>query len=522
MKITKISIKKFRGFKNVEFDLGTHLTVISGQNGTQKTTILGMLSQPFSNTETGNPMKMEKPLCGGSFKSAYSDKFKFSEIFDKAGEHEWTLFFDDKETPSYTVESIHRDKKAGTIRFWQKGDKSKGSGYIQLPVIYLSLKRLLPLGEDNKLKTSTDFTLTEEEFNFYQKWHNKILILTRAKDKIISSDYLSSTDKQTLGANTDHYDWHTNSAGQDNISKILLAILSFKRLKEKYKSEYNGGILAIDEIDTTFYPGSQVKLIEALIQFSSKFNIQIIFTTHSLTILSETSKIQDDVRRENQVKLMFLTKTDGQVDIKKNIDYEYIKNHLNRSLSGKTQTKKIDVYTEDKEGAIFVKSLLGQKTKHLNFIDISLGCGNLIQLASSKVPSFIFPNSIIFLDGDVKTENKQYNRVKKIKNITLLPTNKSPEQLISSFLDDLPDAHPLWSEIDKTFDHQFCFQDYSNEEIQNNRDNAKKWFNLHISLWGRNASKVLNYWKKENKELVENFNNDFVKLHKEIIKKLGI
>ena len=53
MIIDKISIKNFRGFKGVEFELGSHLTVISGQNGTQKTTILGMLSQPFSNIDEG-------------------------------------------------------------------------------------------------------------------------------------------------------------------------------------------------------------------------------------------------------------------------------------------------------------------------------------------------------------------------------------------------------------------------------------------------------------------------------------
>jgi len=47
MIIEKISITKFHVFKDVEFELGTHLTVIAGQNGTQKTTILGLLSQPF-------------------------------------------------------------------------------------------------------------------------------------------------------------------------------------------------------------------------------------------------------------------------------------------------------------------------------------------------------------------------------------------------------------------------------------------------------------------------------------------
>lgn len=294
MKITKITIEKFRGFSKVEFELGSHLTIISGQNGTQKTTILGMLSQPFSITNKDNPMRNERPLCGGSFKSAFSDKFKFSNKFDLAGEHEWTLCFDDKEIESYTAVSIHRDKKEGLIRFWKKGSKSKGSGYIQLPVIYLSLKRLLPIGEDNNIKEDQSVKLTEQEIIFFQEWHNKILILTRDNDRILSSNYLQSSHKQTLGVNTDHYDWKTNSAGQDNISKILLAILSFKRLQEKFKDYYKGGILAIDEIDATFYSGSQIRLISALIKFASKFDIQIIFTTHSLTILEEISKFQDN------------------------------------------------------------------------------------------------------------------------------------------------------------------------------------------------------------------------------------
>ncbi len=520
MKIDKIAIKKFRGFQDVEFEMGTHLTVISGQNGTQKTTVLGMLTQPFSITDESNLMRKEKPLSGGSFKSAYADKFKFSEVYDKAGEHEWTLFFDDEESSSYTVESIHRSKEAGTIRFWQKGDKSKGSGYIQLPVIYLSLKRLFPIGEDNRLKENEKLVLTDAEFDFYKKWHNKILILTRLKDKIISSSFLSSTNKQTLGANTNHYDWRTNSAGQDNLSKILLAIISFKRLKEKYGSDYNGGILAIDEIDTTLYPGSQIRLIEALIQFASKFQIQIIFTTHSLTILKDISSLQNEKNRENQMKLIFLAKKDGYIDVRKNVDYSFIKNNFNRTLIGKAKAKKISVYTEDKEGAIFVKSLLGQNTKYLNFINIPLGCGNLIQLASSKVPSFIFPNSLIILDGDVLKERKQYNKAKRIKNILFLPTDLSPEQIISGFLDALSDSHPLWEEIDENYDHQYCFEKYSNEEIQNDRKKAKEWFNLHIDFWGRNASKILNYWKKENFELVQEFKTKFVELHSEFIKKL--
>ena len=48
VKINKISIEQFRRFHNVEFDIGSCVTLIAGQNGTSKSTLLGMLCQPFS------------------------------------------------------------------------------------------------------------------------------------------------------------------------------------------------------------------------------------------------------------------------------------------------------------------------------------------------------------------------------------------------------------------------------------------------------------------------------------------
>lgn len=48
MKIEKVYITKFRGFKEQEFELGSQLTAIAGQNGIQKSTLLGMINQTFS------------------------------------------------------------------------------------------------------------------------------------------------------------------------------------------------------------------------------------------------------------------------------------------------------------------------------------------------------------------------------------------------------------------------------------------------------------------------------------------
>lgn len=518
MKITKVKIAKFRAFKDVEFELGEDITIIAGQNGTQKTTMLGILTQTFA-INSNNEMKEEKPLSGGSFKSSFSEKFKLSEKFDKAGEHEWTLDFDDGS--KYPIESINRDKNKGTIRFWKKGDKTKGSGYADMPVIFLSLKRLLPLGEDGTIKESNNLTLNEEEKKFYSDWHNKILIFTRDQDKTQEPTFLSSKEKQTLGANTTYYDWKSNSAGQDNIGKILLAVLSFKRLQKKYTNNYQGGILAIDEVDATLYPASQIKLINALRKFASQFNLQIIFTTHSLSIIKETSRIIKEENQQNKMKLLFLKKIDSSIVVNENIGYDFIENELNKTLSGINQSEeKLQVFTEDAECAMFAKSLLGVKrTKHLNFIDIPLGCGNLTELSRKKIPAFSFPNSIIILDGDVRTEKKKMGSIKRCKNIIILPKNVSIERIIANFLDKLNDTDPFWGSINENFNHQYCFQTYTLEEINKDREKAKKWFNSHLEKWGRNAYKVLKVWKQSNSEYASQFCSDFDETLKLINKK---
>lgn len=511
MIIEKIHIKKFRGFNDVQFQLGSNLTVIAGQNGTQKTTLLGMISQPFTITDKGNPLYGEKPLCGGNYKSLFSEKFKLSESFDKAKGHEWTLSLNNETIPEFTIESIERDQSGSKgIRFWKKGDRSKGSGYIQLPVIFLSLSRLFPIGEDAEVESSTEITLEKEEFEFYQKWHNKILIIPDVNME--SVDYLASKQKNTLGANTSFYDWKMNSAGQDNIGKLLLAILSFKRLKNKYGDNYQGGILAIDELDATLYSASQVKLIEALRKFSSELNLQIIFTTHSLTILEQACNWQDEPKFKEQIKVVYLEKKDTSIKVVESISFERIKNKLNVALYNKPKCKKIPVFTEDEEGVIFLKALIKKRTSYLDFQKCTLGCDNLIELVRKKVVGFRSSESLVVLDGDVKSATFKAKKKNQFSNIIILPGNKSPERLIAEFLHSLSDESPIWEKIFSDCTKQYVFRDYSIDEIQNDRNKAKDWFRSQKQYWGQNCTKVINPWIKENQEEVDHFLSNLDKL----------
>ncbi|WED29021.1 AAA family ATPase [Vibrio sp. DW001] len=521
MIIDKAHIERFRGFRDVRFSLGEQITLIAGQNGTQKSTLLGILSQTFTIPSKEHLFSDEVPLTGGSFRSAFQDKFRLSPNLDISGEHEWTLYFKDRdlhpdlnENGAFTIESIPRKLKGqDSIRFWQKGKRDAGSGYIQLPVIYLSLKRLIPIAEAGRIK-SKNTELSVEENIWFSEYYNKILI---SADDIASVDYLESTNKNTLGVTTDHYDWHSNSAGQDNLSKILLAIISFKRLKKKYPENYSGGILAIDEIDATLYPGSQIKLFELLSKLCKEASVQLIATTHSLQLLEKLSILKKERGRDKHFNTVYLKKLDGFVTVEESPDYERILSNLNVSLGIIVKPKKISVYTEDPECIHFTKALLGRKFPNLEFSDIKLGCDNYVQLAQRKVPSFMFPNSIVILDGDTRAKVDK----SKLKNYICLPGNLNPESMVANFLESLLDADLFWTKVHDDYSKRLCFKDFTVQEINTDRKKAKEWYNqqLQSKVWGLQGCHLYRYFLEKNPQDKLKFLDKFENIYNKTIEK---
>ena len=515
MKITKVHIDRFRGFHDQEFEVGSQLTAIAGQNGTQKSTLLGIITQTFTISKD-NPMSGEKPLCGGTYRSAFKDKFRLSPTFDKPKGHEWTLYFDDRE--SFQIESIKRSDDSG-IRFWQKGNREKGDGYIQFPTIFLSLKRLIPVAEENAIKTD-DTLLNNDEIRKFKELHNKILISTTP---ITSTTGITSTNKQSLGVNTEIYDWNQNSMGQDNIAKIILALFSFQRLKDKYGPSYQGGILAIDELDATMYPASQVELLKVLRKYASDLKLQIFYTTHSLSLLEATDELCKETKSRpetsNQVRIIYLKHSDDQVLIKSDVDFNSIVLDLNVIAETPHKRKnKITVYVEDKETEIFVKAILKQKLYgYLNFVKATFSCSSLIELVNKKVPAFSYPYSIIFLDGDVRKDKANKKKLSIARNVLLLPGDDSPERLVAKYLYNLSDTDPLWNNISNGYTKQVCYREISFDRILADREDAKKWFNQQLQYWGRGGVKVLNPFFATIQEDIDSFKSDYAQMIKRYI-----
>jgi len=514
--IEKVMIHEFRKFKNIEVPLGKRITVIAGKNATQKTTLLGLISQPFSLTKQDDYSKFPT-LMGTRFESPMNLRFKFSPKYDKPGKHRWDLYFSDNSVYNgvYPVKSEARSD--GKIRFWNAQSRAKGSGYVQLPIIFLSLKRLFPLGEDDKVNFESR-DLTDQENDFFIHNYKEILIMM---EEVKKPDFLLSSNKKTMISGTDKYDAYGVSAGQDNIGQILMAILSFKRLKEKFPDDYKGGLLLIDELDATLYPASQEKLYDKLNRFASDLNLQIIVTTHSMDILKCARKNIAD-RNTEDTKILYLRTVNDNILIDVNPTIPDMENNLKVLAEKKPLNEtKIHIYCEDAIGCLFLKALLGnrQGTQNLSniveFIDVNIGAEQLKDLIHRKIPEFL--NSLIVLDGD-KTNPKKY------KNVILLPIpNKKiyPEKLFYDFLWKLDETDEFWDNSISGYSKVVCFKD-CNDEI--NPEKIKSWFlkQKDNGNWGRAASRMFNRWKKDNEDEVRRVQSEFITAYNLLAEKIGI
>lgn len=306
MIIKSVEIEKFRAFENASFTLGKRITAISGRNATQKTTVLGMIGQPFTISAKDHPMYGCKTIDGYNFRSQFKDKFKISPAHDIIGEHKWRLNLHNGiyEQNYYSVESIARRQSGHepSLRFWNAESRAKGAGYVQLPVYFLSLSRIFPIGETGKTQ-AMPITLTPEELDYCIANYRTILSIQSISGSPSIGIEKATAAKTFAGVSDNTHDIFTNSAGEGNITRIILAVLSFKRLKEQYGRNYKGGILLIDELDATLYGFSQEKLVDYLWQAAGDYKIQIVFTTHSPIILKCVNKYQRKERQDRGIDL---------------------------------------------------------------------------------------------------------------------------------------------------------------------------------------------------------------------------
>lgn len=446
-----IKINNFRGLKNINIEFGKRISVICGKNGTSKSTILGVVAQIFSFRKDYIQLPVidlhskYRTLSGDNFESVFSDHFRFSPAFDKSGSMDVDIeIFDAAENKDLSLKLAlykYRDRinPRPIVRGNTETNGASSSRNVTHPLIYLSLKRLMPIADRVEYKQH-DIDFLKENLTEFKRINNQLLNRLNRGEVKATKGTISSIVVHGSG-----YDQDSVSAGEDNVGQILQAIFSFKKLKSEY-SQYRGGILLIDEADAGLFPAAQTAFIEMLAKECKNLNLQVIITSHSPTMIEKIHSLSE--KDPSLYKTLYLTDTFGEISLCENYSWPDIFADLNVqtiAVDDETLFPKINVYFEDREGVDFYDALITNRKlkKIVNCLrEVTLGCKNYVQLVQKKIPEF-YKKSIIVLDADV-TDVDGY------KNIVLLPGLLPPDQLLYEFLFNLPATHSFWKN-DKKF-----------------------------------------------------------------------
>lgn len=515
-----LSLKKFRQFNNMSILLGKSVTVVAGRNSTGKSTILGLLAN------SGELKKKDgTTYTGGQFRAEFGEIFHGSKKYDESGSDRIKIEIVDENDNQIDYRTFRTawQTNNGKDRFRiiplkEYADGSKTEAKMQIPVLYLGLSRLFPIGEANEDKITADsmkFINEEQKKWFIEKYTQILSIYDEISD--VNNYSIGETDKKKgVGIETNKYDYLTNSSGQDNLGQILMSILSFKILKQT-RTDWTGGLLLIDEIDATLHPAAQKRLIDLLAKEAKVNNIQVVVTTHSSDLLKHicTKIANNDTDKNNNIELYYFTNANRRLELKRNPNYSSIENDL-LVESMLQNTNKVKVYSEDAENRWFIKKLLPEYLMYIDILDVNIGCNQLLSLYNGDVS--YFGNVLIILDGDVEDKDLEVipERLRtRLKNIVKLPGNERPEEVIYNYIMSLDPEHPYWENASKVDMNWMYFKENgpnsSTYTQDKEREKYKKWFVEHQSAF--DSTKLFDFWANDNKELIEEFKKNFVEAY---------
>lgn len=439
--LNKLIIEKFRALNNVEVEFGEHITVVCGKNGTSKSSILGIAAQIFSFEKDygkDESLRHYNQITGAEFKSKYSEHFRISEKFDVPGSMAVNIKLYDGYSDQAATAKLELSKRGKSPRPVVRNNSSaigNKSRNFTHPVIFLSLKRLYPIAARNY--EISDFEYLENHKQEFIGLTNELLNRSSSNATGTGGTISSAV---AHGVNYDH---ESVSAGEDNAGQIVMALMSFKKLKEEYP-DYKGGLLLIDEADAGLFPTAQINLLKMLDRECKRLDLQVVMTSHS-PVLIEYAFEQSQHRYSKRFRTVYLSNSYGNVQVMPNWSWTQINADINTktiTAASGAALPSINVYFEDKEAADFFAALMSRQPikKFTNPLsEITLGCNNYLQLIQKKIPEFS-ERSIICLDADQTSAIKGKN----FKTVVLLPGGLPPDQLVFEHLYNLPADDDFW------------------------------------------------------------------------------
>lgn len=180
-------LNDFRQFQDMEINLGKRLTVIAGKNSTGKSTILGILAN------SGELKKKDgTTYSNGQFRAEFSEIFHGSRKFDASGSDRIRIYIVDDDGNQIDFRKFRTawQRENGRNRFrvipskvFEDGKRTEAK--MQIPVIYLGLSRLFPIGEadeKNIVANKVKFIDDEQKKWFIEKYKEILSIYDNISD----------------------------------------------------------------------------------------------------------------------------------------------------------------------------------------------------------------------------------------------------------------------------------------------------------------------------------------------------
>lgn len=335
------------------------LTCIVGKNGSGKTTLIRALQNVIS---ADTFKKTASPYIFGDNSSI---KYSFDDV-----------------SHNYTFNENLRQLDCKTI----VDSKIKKSLFVEQPiphgVRFNHTQKLGNIDEELRQKISIrEYSTPDELISFLEKIYKdkrfselkevtikgeKFYFIRKEDDTYIREDYFSSGE--------------------------YFVIHLYKLIQKKCS------LIAIDELDISLDSSAQVHLIEELRPFCKAYNVNIVFTTHSLALM----------RTLKDNELHYMLNSDGDVSLQP-VSYNYIRSLL---FGFKGWDKYILV--EDDVLKKFISFLLPKEKNHFTHKIIHIGGGtqvvSLLQRNASEEFFASSKNVIAILDGDQRDKKYCKNR----------------------------------------------------------------------------------------------------------------
>ncbi|WP_181350520.1 AAA family ATPase [Thalassobacillus sp. CUG 92003] len=532
-KLDYLQIDKFRKLKDISINVAERITVIAGHNGIGKSTILGLIAN-------GSELKKYRSYFDKTFQSKFQEIFHLDSNNDYHSEQNEKYSFIMKYT--YEGETLYKkgtiSNHDGRLKVVPRNSNEVGkltnesfldvgaNAKVTIPTIYIGMSRVIPIGEtDEALYTlQSSNSPSEEDIRFMNEAYIEIIGNEPMENEKISKQSLKHTTKRSIGPSFVDYPFQTVSLGQDSLSSILTAILSFRKLKRELDEgdgiNYNGGLLVIDEIDACLHPSAQEKLLNILDRAAKDLNLQIVVTSHSLTIIKEVlakqlQTMQNPADEKTYYNVIYLQNT-MDPHIMKDPTYLKIKNDMFLRFNRyQDHSQVVKVYFEDEEAYFLYKTLMRHLTIdrltdiNLEEVIAHINCDTLLKLPDKDS---YFRNVLIMPDGDVKT-GRYEPYIERHDNICPLPSDVAPEVLVYNYLKYLLEdmSHSFWkNNLDHL--HGQIVRDRIIKDIEDkiqsrsdkkSREYFKEWFNEYKDLFEK--TEIISYWMNDNPDEVTEF-----------------